>query len=160
MADLANQVVRETILAKIPQKPPFRFIEKITELSGEHSIGEYTFKRDEYFYKGHFPSGPVTPGVILIESMAQIGLVTIGLYQIFLQKNTLDNAPNFFFSECEVEFQRPVLPPSRVTVESKKIFYKHNKLKAEITMKNESKEMIASGILSGFAVVQSYYGAK
>ena len=154
VADLASESTMQAVLVKIPHRKPFRFIEKITELSQEHAIGEYTFKENEYFYVGHFPLNPVTPGVILIESMAQIGLVTIGLYQILLQKNTLDNAPNFFFSECEVEFQNPVLPPSRVIVESKKIFYRNKKLKANIVMKKENEDIVASGVLSGFAITK------
>ena len=155
MVELADQNVKEVILTKMPQQFPFRFIDNIVELSSEHSIGEYTFKGDEYFYQGHFPSNPVTPGVILIETMAQIGLVIIGLYQILLQEKTLDGAPNFFFSECEVEFYRPVIPPTKVVVESKKVFYRRNKLKADIVMKNENNDTVASGMLSGFAVAEN-----
>ena len=42
--------------------------------------GFYTFKEDEYFYQGHFKDNPITPGVILTEVMAQIGVVCLGIY--------------------------------------------------------------------------------
>ena len=70
----------DEVLQAIPQQPPFRFIERIMELDSEHIVGGYTFKPDEFFYRGHFPGDPVTPGVILTEAMAQTGVVALGLY--------------------------------------------------------------------------------
>jgi 3-hydroxymyristoyl/3-hydroxydecanoyl-(acyl carrier protein) dehydratase len=76
----ADAVLRSRILEMVPQRPPFRFIEEILELDEEHIVGVYRFRSDEYFYAGHFPGLPVTPGVILIETMAQTGVVAFGLY--------------------------------------------------------------------------------
>ncbi|MDZ7846076.1 MAG: hypothetical protein U5L96_04560 [Owenweeksia sp.] len=50
--------------------------------------GHYRFKEDEFFYAGHFVGNPVTPGVILIECMAQIGLVSLGFF-LLSQKGKL-----------------------------------------------------------------------
>ena len=68
------------ILNNVPQQYPFRFIDEILELDDEHIVGAYRFREDEYFYQGHFPGQPITPGVILIETMAQTGVVAFGLY--------------------------------------------------------------------------------
>ena len=76
----ADRFMRERILAMVPQQHPFRFIEEILELDEEHIVGVYRFRSDEYFYRGHFPGLPITPGVILIETMAQTGVVAFGLY--------------------------------------------------------------------------------
>ncbi len=76
----ADRILRERILEMVPQRHPFRFIEEILELDEEHIVGVYRFRSDEYFYRGHFPGLPVTPGVILIETMAQTGVVAFGLY--------------------------------------------------------------------------------
>ena len=81
----ADQTMRETILAAVPQQPPFRFIEEIRELDEAGIVGSYRFRREEYFYRGHFPGQPVTPGVILIEAMAQTGVVAQGLYLSLLK---------------------------------------------------------------------------
>ena len=82
---------RETmvrILNSVPQQYPFRFIDEILELDDEHIVGSYRFREDEYFYQGHFPDQPITPGVILIETMAQMGVVAFGLYLYTRQINT------------------------------------------------------------------------
>ena len=47
--NVADQKAIDSILSYIPQQEPFRFIDRILELSDEHCIGEYTFKKDEYF---------------------------------------------------------------------------------------------------------------
>ena len=69
----------EEVLALVPQQAPFRFIDEILELDDEHIVAAYTFPSDADFYRGHFPGNPITPGVILIETMAQAGVVA--LYQ-------------------------------------------------------------------------------
>src|SRR5512137_2288214 len=76
----ANRETILQILLNIPQQHPFRFIDEILELDEEHIVGAYRFREDEYFYPGHFPGQPITPGVILIETMAQTGVVAFGLY--------------------------------------------------------------------------------
>src|SRR4030065_2658038 len=76
----ADRFMRERVLSMVPQQPPFRFIDEILTLDEEHIAGVYRFRSDEYFYRGHFPGLPITPGVILIETMAQTGVVAFGLY--------------------------------------------------------------------------------
>ena len=63
-------IVRE-VLALVPQQEPFRFIDEIISLNEEEIIGAYRFRADAFFYRGHFPGRPITPGVILIDTMAR-----------------------------------------------------------------------------------------
>lgn len=138
------------ILAEIPQQVPFRFVDDIEEISEQHVVGHYTFKKNEFFYAGHFPTRPITPGVILIETMAQIGLVAMGLY---LQK--LANAEEKFltlFTDCEIEFFAQVNPLDKVTVKSKKIFFRKHKIKAEVKMELADGTLVAEGVMSGYGV--------
>jgi 3-hydroxyacyl-[acyl-carrier-protein] dehydratase len=62
----ADREMRERVLAAVPQQEPFRFIDEILELDTDGIVGAYRFKADEYFYRGHFPERPITPGVILV----------------------------------------------------------------------------------------------
>lgn len=153
MGDTATVDVRKEVLSKIPQQKPFRFVDEILELSDSHTIGKYTFNEDEYFYQGHFPGNPVTPGVILIETMAQIGLVALGIYLHMIEDGT--NNIITLFAESEVEFSYPVLPGSTVVVRSEKMFYRRKKLKAQVEMKLETGELVARGVLSGVGVKQN-----
>ena len=88
----------------------FLFVDELTNISDNGVRGNYTFKESEYFYKGHFKDYPITPGVILTEVMAQIGVVCLGIYllrekfsdikkpQIVLTSNNID-----FFYTCEAK---------------------------------------------------------
>src|ERR1700753_2665970 len=68
------------ILQYLPYKSSFLFVDNISELDENGVTGDYTLKGDSFFYEDHFPDNPVTPGVIITEIMAQIGLVVLGIY--------------------------------------------------------------------------------
>ena len=70
----------DEILKYLPYQRPFLFVDELTEISENGIIGSYTFPVDSFFYKGHFKDHPVTPGVILTEVMAQIGVVCLGIF--------------------------------------------------------------------------------
>lgn len=70
----------QAIIDLLPYQAPFLFVEELTLVSDNGTEGYYTFKEDEYFYKGHFKDSPITPGVILTEVMAQIGVVCLGVF--------------------------------------------------------------------------------
>ncbi len=55
----------------LPQKAPFLFIDDILLVDDEKIECVSIFKKESFFYKGHFPQNPITPGVLLIECMAQ-----------------------------------------------------------------------------------------
>ena len=140
------------ILDAVPQQKPFRFLDEIVELDEDHIVGRYTFTGDEFFYAGHFPGDPVTPGVILTEAMAQTGVVALGLYLTSLNVKPGELAQwTTFFSECQVEFLRPVLPGETVTIEGKKVFFRRMKLKCHVRL-HVAGELAAEGTLAGVGV--------
>ena len=70
----------EEVLELLPQQEPFRFVDEILEVDEDHIVAQYRFRPDADFYRGHFPGDPITPGVILLESLAQVGVVALGIY--------------------------------------------------------------------------------
>ncbi len=131
----------------LPYKPPFLFVDELLEISQNGAKGTYTFRKDEYFYQGHLPNNPITPGVILIETMAQIGLVSFGMFLIKAHENP--EPVNFVFSSSEVEFLKMVRPEEKVWVQSEKVYFRFGKLKCKVIMTNSKGEKVCKGHLSG-----------
>ncbi len=76
----------DRVLEWLPYSEPFLFVDGFDHIDENGASGHYTFRHDQSFYQGHFPGNPVTPGVILIETMAQIGLVGLGMYLELLRR--------------------------------------------------------------------------
>ena len=152
----ADDGIIKEVLALVPQQKPFRFIDEILTLNEEKIVGAYRFREDEFFYPGHFPGRPITPGVILLESMAQIGVVAYGMYLLSCQKNVRPGqmkGPLSLFSLAEdIEFKGMVLPGERVIVRGEKIYMRKSVLKVETSMERETGEVVCTGRLAGMGV--------
>lgn len=140
----------EEIINQLPYAPPFLFVDQLHEINNDSVKGEYTFKKNEFFYKGHFKENPITPGVILTECCAQIGLVCMGL-GILNESNTLNsrNTLGIAFSSSEMEFYLPVYPGEKVVVSAKKVYFRFHKLKCDVKMHNAEGKLICKGTLAG-----------
>src|SRR5215468_6660414 len=110
-------------VAAVPHRPPFRFIDEIVELDASHIVAAYRFRPDADFYRGHFPGNPITPGVLLIEAMAQAGVVAHGIY--LLGGATAGQATMLtLFTEAAVEFTGIVRPGERVLIRGRKLVFR------------------------------------
>ena len=138
----------ETILQFLPYQAPFLFVEELTYISENGAEGYYTFKNDEYFYQGHFKNNPITPGVILTEVMAQIGVVCLGIY-LLKEEFSVTRKPQIALTSNEIDFFLPVRPKERVRVVSQKIYFRFNKLKCKVQLFNEKNELVCKGTISG-----------
>ncbi len=140
------------IISHLPYKSSFRFVDNIISLNEDEVIGEYTLKPDSFFYEDHFAGNPVTPGVILTEIMAQIGLVVFGIFLVLKESDLkfLENDSLFpLLTSTDVSFHKMVLPDQKVTVISKKQYFRFGKLKCYVEMLNEDREIVAKGTFSG-----------
>jgi 3-hydroxyacyl-[acyl-carrier-protein] dehydratase len=140
---------KEEIISKLPYSKPFLFVDEIIQIDENGVKGTYTFDESLDFYKGHFKDYPVTPGVILTEVMAQIGLVCLG---IFLLDDTFNSNTSIALTSNEIEFIKPVFPNEKITVISEKIYFRFGKLKCKVFMKNQKDEVVCSGIIAGMMV--------
>ncbi|QHI39107.1 3-hydroxyacyl-[acyl-carrier-protein] dehydratase FabZ [Kordia antarctica] len=136
------------IIKLLPYQHPFLFVDELTMISNEGVTGNYTFKPTEYFYKGHFKNNSVTPGVILTECMAQIGVVCLGIYLLNEETSNEKNL-QIALTSSQIDFFLPVFPNEKVTVISEKEYFRFNKLKCKVKLFNEKNELVCRGTISG-----------
>ena len=140
-------MTKQEIILKLPYSKPFLFVDELVSVNENRVEGTFTFDKNLDFYKGHFINNPITPGVILTETMAQIGLVCLGIYL-----NQGKEIKNIGFTSVEVAFLKPVYPNEKVTVISEKVYYRFGKLKCTVKMLNEKNEEVCSGTLAGMII--------
>jgi 3-hydroxyacyl-[acyl-carrier-protein] dehydratase len=141
------------IINYLPYKSSFLFVDNISSLDAEGVTGDYRLRGDAFFYEDHFVNNPVTPGVIITEIMAQIGLVVLGIHLMISgnheEEVTMSEGSFPLLTTTNVEFFKMVLPGEKVTVTSKKEFFRWGKLKCMVEMHNEAAEIVAKGTFSG-----------
>ncbi|MFL1895298.1 3-hydroxyacyl-ACP dehydratase FabZ family protein [Aquimarina sp. 2-A2] len=141
------------LLQHLPYSKPFLFVDEITALTDTMIEGTYTFRKDEYFYKGHFKNHPVTPGVILTECMAQIGLVAYGI--TLLPEGTDVASLKIAFTSSQMNFYHPVYPGETVKVKATKQYFRFGKLQCDVAMYTEDDTLVAKGVLSGMFKIEN-----
>jgi len=143
----------DEVLELLPQQEPFRFVDEILEVDEEHIVARYRFRPEADFYRGHFPGDPITPGVILLESLAQVGVVALGIY-IYALRYGRDGVKTriALFTDANIDFSGIVKPGERVTVTARKTFFRRNKLRSEASMALEDGTVVCAGTISGFGV--------
>jgi len=136
----------QDIIAQLPYSKPFLFVDELLHVDENSVTGTFTFNENLDFYKGHFKDNPVTPGVILTETMAQIGMVCLGIY---LLGESFNKDTVIAFTSVDMQFLKPVYPNEKVTVTSQKSFFRFGKLKCDVIMKNQAGQEVCKGILAG-----------
>ena len=97
----------------LPHRYPFLLVDRVLEVDPDRRIVALkNVTINEPFFNGHFPSTPVMPGVLTIESMAQAGAI-LGL----LEKNAdLGKALVYFLGIDEAKFRRPIVPGDQMRI--------------------------------------------
>ncbi len=139
----------QEIIAKLPYSVPFLFVDELISIDENGAEGTFTFDENLEFYKGHFKEKPVTPGVILTEVMAQIGLVCLGIY---LLNNEFSKNTSIALTSTNIDFLKPIFPSEKVTVISEKMYFRFGKLKCKVIMKNENEEVVCRGEIAGIII--------
>lgn len=170
------KVTKDLIIEHFPCKKPYCFIDDIQEIDAVHIVAKYRFRKNEYFFKGHFPGHPIVPGAILQEAAAQIGLLAFGMYLLGNGLETLSDIPVelpedlltmriddmasfdgkfnhlFYLTSAKMDYKTLVRPFDEITVTAEKVFFRLNKLKCNVRVENQGGRLVARGILSGIVV--------
>lgn len=111
------------IMSMIPHRYPFLLIDRITEcVPGKYSKGYKNLTMNEPFFQGHFPGTPVMPGVLIIEALAQTGIILVA--HSLPEGETLDDKLCLFTGIEKARFRRPVIPGDRLDMECSNLQHK------------------------------------
>jgi len=143
-------MTKQEILAQLPYGKSFQFVDELLHVDENEIKGSFTFSESLSFYESHFKNHPVTPAVILTETMAQIGLVCFGIY--LLKDSGIQGSPSVAMTSNAIDFLKPVYPGEKVTVSSEKIYFRFNKLSCKVKMENAAAEVVCRGTISGMLI--------
>lgn len=102
----------------IPHRYPFLMIDKIRSIVRDKSaVGIKNVSVNEPYFEGHFPSRPVMPGVLIIESMAQ----TAGCLVVATLGEASEGKLVYFMTVDNARFRRPVVPGDQLEVNVEKV---------------------------------------
>lgn len=146
----------ENVLDLLPYSEPFLFVDNLHAINENGVEGAYTFKPTSSFYQGHFKDVPVTPGVILTECCAQIGLVCLGIYLMDNLSSDSEHQPQIALSGSEMEFFLPVFPGETVKVVSEKQYFRFNKLKCLVRLYRGDGALACKGVIAGMLKLRSH----
>ncbi len=106
-----EQLAIEEILGLLPHRYPFALVDRVIEhIPGEKAVAIKNITINEPQFQGHFPERPLMPGVLIVESMAQVG----GL--IVTQMPDLPSGLFVFAGIDNVKFRRPVVPGDQLVI--------------------------------------------
>lgn len=104
------------INSRIKQRPPFQMIERVTELEpGISAKGIKCVSVNEPYFMGHFPDAPIMPGVLMIESAAQLCSLVIAPEGAAEDESKL----YVLLKVKDFKFLRPVIPGDKLEIEVK-----------------------------------------
>ena len=103
----------------IPHRPPFLFVDDVVSESADGLVARRKWRADEDFYRGHYPGAPITPGVLLCESVFQTGAVFLAKQALAAGAKPGAGVP-LLAKISDVRFRNPVYPGDETLIEVKK----------------------------------------
>ncbi len=150
---LMETASRADLLRYLPQQRPFRFVDELLEVDEQRILSKYTLRNEEFFYPGHYPGDPVTPGAILLEAMAQGG---VALHSIYLLSREMDlheaRQYRLLLTDVQMEIRRPVVPKEVIWIRGEVELWRLKRIRSRCELLNDSQQLVASAVIAGKGV--------
>lgn len=98
----------------IPHRPPFRFVDRIVDITQRRIVTEVKADPDADFFRGHYPNHPIMPGVLICESCFQAGALLIAHVQ---GSDDLDQGIPVLTRIQDARFKRIVKPGQTLRID-------------------------------------------
>ncbi|MFH1622887.1 MAG: 3-hydroxyacyl-ACP dehydratase FabZ [Candidatus Omnitrophota bacterium] len=107
----------------LPQRYPFLMIDRVMEVSSEKVVAIKNVTANENYFQGHFPDEKVMPGVLIIEAMAQAGIILVYCKIMEKEKKIDTNKKRVYFlgGVNKARFYQPVRPGDQLRIEVKPV---------------------------------------
>lgn len=141
----------DDILAILPHRPPFLFVDAVTKFTPETMIETRRFIRsDEPQFTGHFPQKPIMPGVLILDALAQTSGLLLGFSRLMAaqkQGAAEEKAGLFYLAAADMKFVNPSYPGDTLIMVSQpgKNFQAFHTFTVEAAVK---RNVIAKGTLT------------
>jgi len=116
----------QEITTLLPHRYPMLMVDRIVEITNDSIVGIKNVTINEPHFIGHFPGYPVMPGVLIIESMAQVAGILVGTLAPHTRGQVM-----FLASIEEAKFRRPVVPGDQLRIEMKMLRLKYTVAKMQ-----------------------------
>ena len=104
------------VMKVLKHRYPFLLVDRVIECDAEHAIGYKNVTINEPFFQGHFPGEPVMPGVLILESMGQVGSIMATAQK---DKDSLKDQIVFLTGIDKAKFRKPVRPGDMIVIKAK-----------------------------------------
>jgi len=135
----------------IPHRHPFLLVDEVLEVDPEEIsiVARKVVAPDEPYFEGHFPGRPIMPGVLIVEALAQTGLICM------FALNLVERGTEFFFAGIEkAKFRRPVVPGDSLQLRAKLLKSRRTLWKFEMRALVEG-QTVVEGMCSAYTIPKS-----
>jgi 3-hydroxyacyl-[acyl-carrier-protein] dehydratase len=137
-------LLTKEITKLLPHRYPMLLVDRVIGFKDDHTIiGQKNVSSNEDFFNGHFPDNPILPGVIMLEALAQLGVIYAKICSSAVDRDGL----YVFAGADSVRFRRPVVPGDILTLEMSLVTRKKTIWKMKGTASVDG-EMAAEGVLT------------
>ncbi len=132
----------------IPQREPFLFVDEIIQLEpGLRALGKKELRKDEGYFKGHFPDKPVFPGVLMIEAAGQLANAVVRALPEY------GDSYLYYSKMSKVKFMKEAVPGDVLELEVQVTESFEDVIFCKVFVRKESEEAFRADVV--FNIVQS-----